>query len=97
MFPTAAVYCGTKFAVQAISEGLRMENSNIRVTVISPGATESELAETITDESARAWVNDLRKTAIPADAIARAIAFAIEQPADIDVNEIIVRPTVSQH
>ena len=97
VFPTAAVYCGTKFAVQAVFEGLRMENSNIRVTVISPGATESELAETITDESARAWVNDLRKTAIPADAIARAIAFAIEQPADIDVNEIIVRPTVSQH
>jgi NADP-dependent 3-hydroxy acid dehydrogenase YdfG len=97
VFPTAAVYCGTKFAVQAISEGLRMENSNIRMTVISPGATESELAETITDESARAWVNDLRKTAIPADAIARAVAFAIEQPADIDVNEIIVRPTVSQH
>ena len=74
-----------------------MENSNIRVTVIAPGATESELAETITDESAREWVKGLRNTAIPADAIARAIAFAIEQPDDIDVNEIIVRPTVSQH
>ena len=97
VFPTAAVYCGTKFAVQAISEGLRMENTNIRVTVIAPGATESELAETITDESAREWVKGLRNTAIPADAIARAIAFAIEQPDDIDVNEIIVRPTVSQH
>jgi NADP-dependent 3-hydroxy acid dehydrogenase YdfG len=67
------------------------------VTVISPGAMESELAETITDESAREWVKGLRNTAIPADAIARAIAFAIEQPADIDVNEIIVRPTISQH
>jgi NADP-dependent 3-hydroxy acid dehydrogenase YdfG len=93
--PTAAVYCATKYAVWAISEGLRQENTSIRVTVISPGVVESELASTITDEtSARAMV-DYRRVAITPDAIARAIAFAIEQPADVDVSEIIVRPTAS--
>lgn len=90
--PTAAVYCATKFAVWAISEGLRQESTEIRVTVISPGVTESELASTITDAEAAQWAKSYRETVIPADAIARAIAFAIEQPADVDVNEIIVRP-----
>lgn len=90
--PTAAVYCATKFAVWAISEGLRQESTEIRVTVISPGVTESELASTITDTEAAQWAKSYRETVIPADAIARAIAFAIEQPADVDVNEIIVRP-----
>ncbi|GAP96813.1 SDR family oxidoreductase [Leptolyngbya sp. NIES-2104] len=92
VYPTAAVYCATKFAVWAISEGLRQESPDIRVTVISPGNTESELVNTISDAEAAQWVEEFRGSAIPADAIARAIAFAIEQPADVDVNEIIVRP-----
>lgn len=92
VYPTAAVYCATKFAVGAISEGLRQESTDIRVTVISPGTTESELANTITDAEAAQWVERFREAIIPADAIARAVAFAIEQPEDVDVNEIIVRP-----
>ncbi|WP_319423456.1 SDR family oxidoreductase [Pleurocapsa sp. FMAR1] len=90
--PTAAVYCATKYAVWAISEGLRQESPDIRVTIISPGNTESELTSTISDTQAAQWVEKFRAAVIPADAIARAIAFAIEQPADVDVNEIIVRP-----
>ena len=92
VYPTAAVYCATKFAVWAISEGLRQESTDIRVTVISPGVTETELANTITDAEAAAWVEGFREAVIPADAIARAIAFAIAQPPEVDVNEIIVRP-----
>lgn len=96
--PMAAVYCATKFAVMAISEGLRQEvGGDIRVTVISPGVTESELAESISDPLAQKTVKDFRRISIPADAIARAIAFAIEQPADVDVSEIIVRPTASPY
>lgn len=97
VYPTAGVYCATKYAVIAISEGLRQENSDIRVTVISPGVTRSELASTITDDGARAAMDEFRKTAIEPEAIARAIAFAIEQPADVDVSEIIVRPTASPY
>ncbi|AYF86397.1 SDR family oxidoreductase [Pseudomonas sp. DY-1] len=94
--PTAAVYCATKYAVRAISEGLRQEvGGDIRVTVIAPGVTESELAESISDEGGRAEMNEFRKIAIPADAIARAIAYAVEQPAEVDVSELIVRPTAS--
>jgi NADP-dependent 3-hydroxy acid dehydrogenase YdfG len=90
--PTAAVYCATKFAVWAISEGLRQESTDIRVTVISPGVTQTELASTTTDVEAAQWLAEYREAIIPPDAIARAIAFAIEQPVDVDVNEIIVRP-----
>jgi len=93
VWPACAVYSGTKFAVLAISEGLRLENQDVRVTVISPGVVESELADTISDPSARAAMQDFRKIALTSDAIGRAIAYAIEQPADVDVNEIIVRPT----
>ena len=93
VMPTGAVYSATKFAVMALSEGLRMENDDIRVTVISPGATESELADTITHSETHQMIEQYRKIAIPADAIARAIAFAIEQPDNVDVNEILVRPT----
>lgn len=94
--PTAAVYCATKYAVLAISEGLRQEvGGDIRVTVISPGVTTSELAESISDPGAREGMREYRRIAIPPEAIARSIAFAIEQPADVDVNEIIVRPTAS--
>ena len=95
--PTAAVYCATKFAVLAISEGLRQENTDVRVTVISPGVTESELAESISDPGGREEMKNFRRTAIPAAAVARSIAFAIEQPDDVDVSEIIVRPTASPH
>jgi NADP-dependent 3-hydroxy acid dehydrogenase YdfG len=96
--PTAAVYCATKFAVWAISEGLRKEQpGDIRVTVISPGVTESELAESISDPHARDAMRDYRAIAIPATAIADAIAFAIGQPPEVDVNEIIVRPAASTH
>src|SRR5882762_10753621 len=90
--PTMAVYSGTKLAVRAISEGLRQEaGDKLRVTIISPGMTSTAFADSITDPTARAEL-EMRRDAIamPPDAIARAIAFAIEQPADIDVGEIVV-------
>ncbi|WP_027211375.1 SDR family oxidoreductase [Burkholderia sp. WSM2232] len=93
--PTAAVYCATKFAVRAISDGLRQETDRIRVTVICPGVVESELAESISDETARAAMRDFRRVALTSDAIARSVAYAIDQPADVDVSEIVVRPTAS--
>lgn len=97
-YATSAVYCATKFAVVAISEALRQEvGGDIRVTVISPGVTESELANTISDESARKGMEDFRKLCIPAEAIARAISFAISQPDDVDISEMIVRPTASPY
>ncbi len=92
-WPACAVYCGTKFAVIAISECLRLENQDVRVTVVSPGVVESELADTISDEGARQAMKEFRKVALSSDTIGRAIAYAVEQPADVDVNEIIVRPT----
>lgn len=97
VYPTAAVYCATKYAVLAISEGLRQENTDIRVTVVSPGVTRSELADSISDEGARQAMNDFRKIAIEPEAIGRAIAFAVEQPGDVDVSEIIVRPIASAY
>jgi NADP-dependent 3-hydroxy acid dehydrogenase YdfG len=93
--PSAAVYCATKFAVRAISDGLRQEVDNIRVTVISPGVTESELADSITDPAAKLGMETYRKIFITAEAVARTILFAIEQPADVDLSEIVVRPTAS--
>lgn len=94
VFPAGAVYCATKFAVKALTEGIRLEsNGEIRATNISPGAVATELPTTISDESTAGQVNQLYEMAIDADAIARAIAFAIEQPDDVDVNEMIIRPT----
>lgn len=94
--PTAAVYCATKYAVRAISEGLRQEvGGDIRVTLVSPGVTESELADTISDEEARDLMKEYRRISIPASAIAQSILFAISQPAEVDVNEIVVRPAAS--
>ncbi|WP_208606845.1 SDR family oxidoreductase [Burkholderia anthina] len=93
--PTAAVYCATKFAVRAISDGLRQETDKIRVTVICPGVVESELADSISDGTARTAMQTFRRIAITPDAIARAIAYAVEQPIDVDVSEIVVRPTAS--
>lgn len=96
--PTAAVYCATKFAVWAISEGLRKESAgDVRVSVISPGVTESELAESISDDQARAAMREYRAIAIPASAIADAIAFAVGAAPEVDVNEIVVRPAASTH
>jgi NADP-dependent 3-hydroxy acid dehydrogenase YdfG len=92
--PNGAVYAGTKFAVRAISEGLRQEvGDKIRVTIISPGAVESELSSTISDPKVKERIDDYRKMAIPAEAIASAMAYAIGQPANVDVNEILIRPT----
>ena len=95
--PTAAVYCATKYAVWAISEGLRQESPAIRVTTISPGVTTSELAESISDVQGREEMRSFPAPAIPAEAVARAIGFAIAQPADVDTSEIIIRPTASPH
>ncbi|HTR40611.1 MAG TPA: SDR family oxidoreductase [Pseudomonadales bacterium] len=92
----ATVYAATKFAVRALSEGLRMEVKpyNIRTTIISPGAVDTELPNTITDPDTAARLNQFYKeTAISADSFARTVAFAISQPNDMDVNEILFRPT----
>jgi NADP-dependent 3-hydroxy acid dehydrogenase YdfG len=94
VFPGGTVYCATKFAVKAISEGIRLEsNGEIRSTNISPGAVDTELTSTISHEETAKNVNQLYSVAIDSDAIARAITFAIEQPDDVDVNEMIIRPT----
>ncbi|PYM80961.1 MAG: oxidoreductase [Candidatus Rokuibacteriota bacterium] len=93
--PSQSVYSGTKFAVRAISEGLRQEaGDKLRVTIISPGFVRTNFTEGVTNPELRAQLAASRdKFAMPPDAIARAIAFAIEQPADVDVNEIVIRPT----
>ncbi|MHC5746977.1 MAG: SDR family oxidoreductase [Nostoc sp.] len=93
--PTGVVYCATKYAVWAISEGLRQESKNIRVTIISPGVVETELGSDITDDAAKGFLKELRKTALTPKAIARSVLFAVSQPDDVDVNEVIVRPTAS--
>jgi NADP-dependent 3-hydroxy acid dehydrogenase YdfG len=94
--PGSAVYSATKHAVLALSEGLRQEVKpyNIRTTVISPGAVDTELPNSVTDPLVAERVNKLYKeVAIPADSFARAVIFAVSQPEDIDVNEILFRPT----
>ncbi|MFD9084662.1 SDR family oxidoreductase [Streptomyces erythrochromogenes] len=94
--PTAAVYCATKFAVRAISEGLRQESGGgVRVTLVSPGVTESELADGISDPVAREAMKAYRAVALPASAVADAIAYAVSQPPEVDVNELVVRPVAS--
>ncbi|WP_413742828.1 SDR family oxidoreductase [Sodalis sp. RH15] len=93
--PTMAVYAGSKNAVRAISEGLRQEaGPSLRVTTISPGYVDTELPSSMTDEALRARGEaSMEAMAIPAGAIAEAIAFAVAQPANVDVGEIVVRPT----
>lgn len=92
--PGGTVYSGTKFAVRAISEGLRHEvGETIRTTTIEPGAIESELKFGSSHKESSEFVTDFYKQAIPSDSVARAIAYAIEQPADVDINEIVLRPT----
>lgn len=94
--PTAAVYCATKFAVRAITEGLRQESGGgLRVTLVSPGVTESELADSISDPAAREAMKTYRAVALPASAIADAIAHVVSQPPEVDVNEVIIRPAAS--
>ena len=94
VFPGGTVYCATKFAVKAISEGIRLESDGkIRSTNISPGAVDTELTDTITHDETAKNVDQLYGVAIDADAIARAITYAIEQPGDVDINEMIIRPT----
>jgi len=95
VLPTAAVYCGTKYAVWAITEGLRQEHDDIRTTIISPGVTATELGDDITDPQVAAALKDWRQKSLTPDAIARAIRYALEQPDGVDVNEVIVRPTAA--
>jgi NADP-dependent 3-hydroxy acid dehydrogenase YdfG len=93
--PKYAVYCATKFAVRAITEGLRQEMDTLRVTLISPGVTETELGNDIVDESSAQFLKELRRTALAPEAIANAVLYAISQPAGVDVSEVIIRPVRS--
>lgn len=92
VWPTTAVYSATKYAVWAITDGIRQEHPDIRATIISPGVVESELAATITDPTTAAAIEAARTVALKAEVIARAIRYAIEQPAEVGVNEVVVRP-----
>lgn len=95
--PGSAVYAGTKHAVRVISEGLRQEVKpyNIRTTIVSPGAVATELPDSVTDPDVSAMMKDFYgKNAIPADSFARVVSFAISQPEEVDINEILFRPTV---
>ena len=93
--PGATVYCATKSAVRSLTEGLRMElhSQNIRCTMVSPGAVSTELPESSSEEATRKNLREFYKMAIPADSIARAIAFAIEQPVEVEIDEVVIRPT----
>lgn len=93
--PGGAVYAGKKWAVRAISEGLRQEVKpwNIRTTIVSPGALATELIDTITDQDVAAGMAKLYEDAIPASSFARVVAFAIAQPEDVDINEVLFRRT----
>jgi len=95
VMPTGAVYCATKYAVWAISDGLRQESKNLRVTTVCPGVVETELGTDITDPTAAGALKEFRKISLTPDAIARGILYALQQPEDVDVNEIIIRPTAS--
>jgi NADP-dependent 3-hydroxy acid dehydrogenase YdfG len=96
--PIGTVYSATKHAVRAISEGLRIESGpSIRVTTVSPGAVESELKHGSSDPDAAASVKAFYEASqIPADSVARAVVYAVEQPADVDINEIVIRPVSQQ-
>lgn len=94
VFPNSAVYSGTKFAVRAITEGLRQEaGPNVRATIISPGAVATELTDRISHGESKEAAEQLYGDAVDADAVARAISYAIAQPREVDVNEIVLRPT----
>ena len=93
--PGGTVYCATKSAVRSLTEGLRIElhSQNIRCTMVSPGAVATELPESNSEEATRKNLHEFYKLAIPANSIASAIAYAIEQPADVEIDEIVIRPT----
>lgn len=93
------VYAATKHAVRVISEGLRQEVKpyNIRTTIISPGAVDTELPNSVTDADAAAGTRKVYEVAIPPDSFARAVVFAMSQPDDVDVNEILFRPTAQEY
>ena len=94
--PGGTVYCATKEAIRTLTEGLRMEAhaDKIRCTIISPGAVDSELKQDTSDPASSEAVKELYKAwAIPAGSVARAVAYASEQPPDVDINEIVIRPT----
>ena len=93
--PTAAVYCGTKFAVRAISDGLRQESPTVRVTCVNPGVVESELAATITHAETMAFMDEYRAIALQPSDIARAVHQLIDAPASVDTSEITIRPTAA--
>lgn len=95
VMPSAAVYCATKYAVWAITEGLRQEHDDIRTTIISPGVVETELGNDITDPQMASALTTWREKSLTPDAIARAIRYALEQPEGVDINEVIVRPTAA--
>ena len=97
--PSNAVYAATKHAVLALSEGLRLEVKpyNLRTTVISPGAVATELPNSVTEPDIAENVKKIYELAIPAESFARAVAFAISQPDDVDVNEIFFRPTRQEY
>ena len=100
VFPAGTVYCATKHAVAAFSEGLRQEfsvRSNIRVTSIEPGVVDTELNDTITDESLVGFVENAKKMeALHAEDIANAILYAVDSPPHVNVNEVLIRPTVQE-
>ena len=100
VFPAGSVYCATKHAVAAFSEGLRQEfstRSNIRVTCIEPGVVHTELNETITDESLKGFIENTKKMkALQAEDIANAILFAVGSPNHMNVDEILIRPTTQE-
>lgn len=93
--PGSAVYAATKTAVRVLSEGLRQEVKpyNIRTTVISPGAVATELPDSVTEPDIAANIRKAYEIAIPADSFANMVIFAMSQPEDVDVNEILFRPT----
>ena len=100
VFVAGSVYCATKYAVRAFSEGLRQELStrnNIRVTTIEPGIVATELTNTITDKSLEAFVKHSKTIeALQASDIANAIVFAVNAPSHVNVNEILIRPTTQE-
>lgn len=95
--PTAAVYCATKYAVGAISEGLRQESPTVRVTTLSPGVVETELGHDISHTETKEFLKNIRQYALQPEDIASAVLYAVSQPDHVDVNELIVRATSSAY
>ena len=93
--PSCGVYCASKYAVWAISEGLRQECNNIRVTVLSPGVTTTELGHDITDKAAAELVGQLRTMSLNVESVANAVLYAISQPDDVETSEIVIRSVSS--